>query len=169
MRTFLIIITFFSFTSLYSQDSTRHIRGLHFGYFPSDLFIGIHAGKLKNRHEQLLIAELGLIRTGFQQRIFPQIGYQYAYLWANFTMVRAGTGIRPLVNMLHVNRAAKNGYVFSEAAYLNLFLEFGKKGKIRATGGFGPWFEQKYASLDQKFITTFKWQYFAEISLTYDF
>ena len=152
-----------------AQDSITHSEGLQFSYHPYDLFSGAHYSVENNRKEHQFLLQVGVMRTFFQQCIYPQIGYQFAYHLVDRKTIRTGLLARPVVSFLNVNRAAKHGASFFEEAFLGAFIGAGNNYRVRLSAGFGPCLEQKWSEPESTFVSWFSWNYFGELSFSYAF
>jgi hypothetical protein len=113
--------------------------------------------------------QVGVFRTFFQQRIYPQAGYQFDYRLIDRQKLHAGLLLRPVISFLRVNRAAKHGTSFYEEAFLGGFIELGSRYRLRFSGGFGPCAEQKWSQPEARFTSWLSWNHFGEISWSYAF
>lgn len=152
------------FTSVTAQDSLVRRAGAQFSMHPDDLFAGGHFSLSRNRLEHRFIAQVGVRRTFFQTRMYPQLAYQPGFAFVNRRWIHAGVFARPSISMLHFNRSGSNGWVFYEEAFLGLFAGTGQTSQFRFSAGFGPCFEQSWSTVRNRYVFWFSWNFIAEIS-----
>jgi len=164
----LFLSVFLAFaTTVAAQDTVIHSNGFQLAYHPYDFFLGAHFSGEKNRKEHLAFFQVGMTRTFFQQRIYPQLGYQFGYHLLDRRFLRAGVLVRPVVSFLNFNRNSKHGISFYEEAFLGGFVGLGTRFRFRLSAGFGPCIEQKWSEPRSEFVSWFSWNYFGELSWSY--
>jgi len=169
MRTLLVFLLMIILTPVSAQDTIVYSEGAQVSYHPYDIFIGGHLLIKKRRFEQGPLIEAGAIRTLFQARIYPRIGYQVGYHIVDRSVFRAGLLARPVLSLLHVNRDAKHGFSYFEELFLGGFAEYGKTHRFRFSAGFGPCLEQKWSQPKSGFNSWLSWNYFGELSWSHAF
>jgi len=169
MKALFLFVFSFMTVNVSAQHSLVHSKGFQLSYHPYDLFAGAQYAARRNRVEHLALLQVGLIRTFFQQRIYPQAGYQLGYHLIDGKKLQAGLLLRPVISFLRVNKAARHGTSFYEEAFLGGFIGVGSRCRLRFSGGFGPCIEQKWSQPEARFTSWFSWNYFGEISWSHAF
>ena len=168
LRVIIFLVLFCHIPILKAQENTRSIGG-QFSYQAQDFFFGLHVASQHRRLEHKLQLQVGVRTTFFQQRIFPQISYQFTWYPVNLSWFRAGVFIRPVFAEVNAKKDSSNGYVFYEELLPGLGLSFGKKHRISTSFMYGPFYEQRFSSLNNAYNPFFAWTFNAEISYAYAF
>ncbi len=160
----LPVFLLFFFTAASAQDTLVRSAGAQFSMHPSDFFAGGHCSLSRNGFEQRFIAQVGVRRSFFQGRLYPELAYQAGYSFIQRPWIHSGFFIRPTISMLHYNRAASHGWAFTQEVFPGLFVGTGTHNQFRLSGGFGPCFEQSWSTVRNRYVSWFSWNFIAEIS-----
>lgn len=161
-----LLFCFFGFT-LNAQDSAVYHVGVQFTYHLSDFFTGLQAEREKGAHQHQVAINVGVNTTFFQQRLYPQIYYQYAFHLVKKRWIQTGPLARLSLSTLHFNKQSSHGWSFQEEAYLGAYVGTGNRSRFRLSVGIGPAVEQNWSSVKQKMNHYISWNSFVEISWSY--
>lgn len=168
MRIALFLVCFCSISFLNAQEKSRSVGG-QFSYQSQDFFFGAHVASQHRRLEHRLQLQVGVRTTFFQQRIFPQLAYQFTWYPVELSWFRAGVFVRPVFAALNVKKDSSNGYVFYEELLPGLGVSFGKKHRVGMAFMYGPFYEERFSDLNNAYNSYFAWKLNAEISYSYVF
>jgi hypothetical protein len=169
MKTLLLAVLFCGIMNIGSgQDSLVQRFGIHFDYHPYDFFAGLRYERERGVFQQQFLLSAG-VRALFQQRFYPQLGYQLGYHLLTNRWLQTGPMVRATASLLHVNRQASHGFVYDEELFLGAYIGTGNRNRFRLSAGIGPAVEQSWSPLSAHFEQYFSWNYFGEISYTHAF
>lgn len=160
----LTVLLMGSAMRLRAQDSLVQRVGLQLIYHPSDLFAGVHYERERGHFQHQFLLSTGVKRTFFQQRFYPQAGYQLGFHVVHYRWLQAGPFVRATVAMSNANRQAKHGYTYNENLFVGAYVGTGNRNRFRLSAGIGPSWEQSWSPLKSGFRSYTAWQYFGEIS-----
>lgn len=160
-----LLLTVMNFTA--AQDSVVQRIGTHLQYHPYDYFIGARYERENKRIHHTALLAFGISRTFFQQRLYPQAGYQFGFDLYDSRWLQTGLMVRVAGTMCQVNKQSDHGYVYTEEAFLGCFVGTGQRNRFSISTGIGPMIEQAWSESRSGFARYVTWSYFGEISWTY--
>lgn len=150
-----------------AQDSVVQRIGAQLQYHPYDYFIGARYEREKKRLHHTALLSFGVARTLFQQRLYPQLGYQFGFDLYDSRRLQTGLLVRAAGSLINVNKQSEHGFVYSEEAFLGCFVGTGERNRFSVSAGIGPMVEQTWSESRSGFAHYFTWSYFGEISWTH--
>jgi hypothetical protein len=150
-----------------AQDSVVQRIGAQLQYHPYDYFIGARYEREKKRLHHTALLSCGVTRTFFQQRLYPQLGYQFAFDLYDVRRLQTGLLVRVAGTLSHVNKQSDHGFIYSEEALLGCYVGTGRRNRFSLSAGIGPMVEQAWSETRAGFAHYFTWSYFGEISWTH--
>lgn len=150
-----------------AQDSVVYRLGTQAVYHPYGLFAGFQAEREKGAHQHQVGLSVGVSTTFFQQRLYPQLHYQYAYHLVKKRWLQTGPLARLSLSTLRFNKQSSHGRSYQEEAFLGAYVGMGNRSRFRLSVGIGPAVEQNWSASREKFVHSVSWNTFAEISWSY--
>ncbi len=133
-----------------------------------DYFLGIDF-HLKFKRLNLAVGiETGMIKTAFQQRLFPGFHFQAAYPIIKKERFTLAPAIDFNANMLQVQGSSRNPNLFNESR-LGYELKWGNKFKFIHAAGLGIITEHFYGAYSQKYKSAFGMAYSIKMGCLYEF
>lgn len=163
----IVLLLCSSVFSLKAQDSAVYRLGIQFSYNPYDFFTGVQAEREKGPHQHQVALAFGVNTSVFQQRLYPQVYYQYGFHLLKKRWLQTGPLARVTVSTLHFNKQSPHGWSFREEAFLGAYVGTGNRSRFRLSAGIGPVVEQNWSSEREKFIHFISWNTFVELSWSY--
>ncbi|ASS48989.1 MAG: hypothetical protein A3D31_05355 [Candidatus Fluviicola riflensis] len=163
----ILLLCCSSVFSLKAQDSTIYRVGIQTIYHPYDLFSGFQAEREKGAHQHQIGLSVGVVTTFFQQRLYPQIYYQYGFHLVKKRWLQTGPLMRISAATLHFNKQSSHGWLYQEEAFLGAYVGTGNRSRFGLSAGIGPAVEQNWSSSREKFVHSISWNTFVEISWSY--
>ncbi len=136
MKQLLLVFSFIFYNQVSAQDSIQIRHIIEFSYTPVDFFLNYKASCGNPNHA--VIVGFGINRTVFQQRFYPQLGYQYSKQFKIINAIHIKPYAQLTVSRLKVSTAGAHYWLNPE---LGCNLEFGQKRRIGAGAGYRTLFE----------------------------
>ena len=168
MRLFLFIcFSFFVLTSNAQEKNTNSVS-VSVDARKMDYFFGL-SYHLKNQNFHISFGvETGIIKTAFQQRLFPGIHAQIAYPLVKRQRFSFGPAFGVNYNLLQIEYASNQPNLFQEYR-LGYDLKWGNKLKFVHSAGLGIISEHYYGAYSQKYLTALDLGYSVKIGCLYEF
>lgn len=169
MKRLWLLSMIFSLSFVQAQDSTRVKWGLQWAYHPYDFFGGVQYAREQKRITHTFLLSMGVNRTFFQRRMYPQFAYQFGYDLIKSEMWKAGPAVRPVFTASRINKEVAHGTAFTEELFPVVCAGYGAQNSIVVSTGFGPTWEQSWSSLEHRYRNWFSWNYFVEFTFSHAF
>lgn len=156
----------FSYAVSAQEQERRQSVGIGFSAVRMDFFFQGNYQVQRNKWEFGAGAGIGIIRSIFQGRIFPQATLRSSYYWLNRPAVQLG----PTLSLNYAGTRLNNQYSkinFWQQYYLGYSFTAGKRLKFVQITEIGPQLETYYTSYDNRYKTAGTLGYSLQLGLRY--
>lgn len=165
MRSIILVFLLFSFSALAQQERNQS-AGIGFSAMRMDFFFQGNYQRQFNKLELSAGAGIGVIRSIFQTRIFPQATLRSAYYFLNRPKIQLGPTLSLNYSGIRLNNQHSK-INFWQQYYLGYSFTVGNRLKFVQITEIGPQFETFYTDYDQKYKTAGTLGYSLHLGLRY--
>ena len=109
---------------------------------------------------------IGINRTIFQQRFFPELSYRFSYDVLQKERFSLGPAVSLFTSMYQVNKNT-NAWHFFQEGLLGFWMEYGRRYKIRLNVGAGVFTESFKSAINSRYSHHATYGYNGQISFSY--
>ncbi len=168
MKLFLFLCMSLCFCNLQAQNEKSNAVSLSTDIRRIDYFLGVDYHLEIQNFQISLGLETGIIKTMFQNRLFPGIHAQVAYPILKTPIFSLSPAIDLNYNFLNVVRNSSHPNVYQEYR-LGYALKWGKKIQLIHSAGIGLIAEHAYGTYSQKYIQALNLGYSIKLGCLYEF
>ena len=142
----------------------QFLLGVHFQYHPYDFFLVPSFSLQKNQFKNEIRFGIGINRTFFQQRFYPQLTYQFSYTFIEqkqFSMYAFARASFYRLNFQFVNSNKATKWL---DGLFGFGLLYGKRNQIGCSVGVGPSWELNYNTTLKRNQSIQTWNLVYEVS-----
>lgn len=168
MRLILLLSFSFFFFTINAQENRTNALSVSIDARKVDFFFGMDFHFQVQKINLAVGIESGVVKTVFQQRLFPGIHGQITYPLLKTENFSLAPAFDLNYNILSIQKSAKHPNIFQEYR-LGYDLKWGNKFKFIHSAGLGLITEHFYGAYSQKYTTAFALAYSVKMGCLYEF